>query len=165
VVPADGFFGLCKEDDNAIGQPRLEPFRAAFDFRELNPKTNRYVQISDQKRIEEIERQISPVTHVDETDPPVMLIHGDADNLVPIQQSELLVQKLRDANVEVKLVVRKGMGHGWPKLDDDRRELADWFDAHLLEVTSTAPSTQPAGSRSDTSQAEPSSAQGSRSSR
>ena len=69
--------------------------------------------------------------HVTPDDPPTLIIHGDADKLVPIQQSELMVEKLKKAGVEAKLVVKKGAGHGWAGMDKDMAQFADWFDAHL----------------------------------
>ena len=65
-------------------------------------------------------------------DPPTLIIHGDADQLVPIQQAELILDKLKAAGVETKLVVKKGAGHGWGDLGQtDIPMIADWFDAHL----------------------------------
>ena len=75
--------------------------------------------ITDPKRLEEIARQISPVSHVSPDDPPTLIIHGDQDRLVPLQQSELIVEKLKKAGVETNLVVKKGAGHGWLGLDKD----------------------------------------------
>ena len=43
---------------------------------------------------------------------PCLLIHGDKDSLVPIQQSEVFVAKLKECGVPHKLEVRKGVGHG-----------------------------------------------------
>ena len=43
-----------------------------------------------------------------------MIIHGDADLLVPIQQAELILDKLKQDGVPTKLVVKKGASHGWP---------------------------------------------------
>jgi dipeptidyl aminopeptidase/acylaminoacyl peptidase len=64
--------------------------------------------ITDEARILEIARQISPANHVSDDDPPTLIIHGDADVLVPIQQAELILDKLKRAGVEGKLVVKKG---------------------------------------------------------
>ncbi len=87
--------------------------------------------ITDVGKILEIGRQISPVTHVSSDDPPTLIIHGDKDFLVPIQQAELILDKLKAAGVETKLVVKKGEGHGWPEWHKDMVTIADWFDAHL----------------------------------
>ena len=64
------------------------PFRAAFDYRELDRHTKLWSRSPTTERLREITRQISPITHVTPDDPPTLIIHGDADNLVPLQQSE-----------------------------------------------------------------------------
>jgi acetyl esterase/lipase len=107
------------------------PYRAAFDYRELNKESRMWVPITDDVRLEQIARQISPVYHVTADDPPTLIIHGDQDRLVPLQQSELIVEKLKEAGVETKLVVKKGGGHGWLTLGQDSLLFIDWFDAHL----------------------------------
>ncbi len=56
------------------------PFRPAFDYHELDKKTNVWVPITDTERLREITRQISPITHVSADDPPTLIIHGDADH-------------------------------------------------------------------------------------
>ena len=58
-------------------------------------------------------------------------IHGDKDPLVPIQQAEIIIDKLKAAGVEAKLVVKKGEVHGWKDWHKDMATIADWFDAHL----------------------------------
>ena len=72
------------------------PYRAAFDYRELDPKSRLWVPITDTARLEEIARQISPVYHVTPDDPPTLIIHGDKDALVPLQQSELIVAEAQE---------------------------------------------------------------------
>ena len=79
-------------------------------------KTKVFRSITDEARIIELGRQISPVNHVSSDDPPTLIIHGDADKLVPIQQAEIFLDKLKAAGVETKLVVKKGAGHGWGDL-------------------------------------------------
>jgi acetyl esterase/lipase len=106
-------------------------FRPAFDYHELDKKTNVWVPITDTERLREITRQISPITHVSPDDAPTMIIHGDADILVPLQQSETFVKKLQSAGVPAKLVVKKKGGHGWLGIDKDVSLLVDWFDEYL----------------------------------
>ena len=112
----------------------LHRYRAAFDYRELDKESRLWVPITDPKRLEEIARQISPVYHVTPDDPPTLIIHGDQDRLVPLQQSELIVEKLKKAGVETNLMVKKGAGHGWLGLDKDANQLIDWFDKHLKKA-------------------------------
>jgi acetyl esterase/lipase len=54
----------------------------------------------------------NPITYVSKDDPPFLIIHGDADLLVPHHQSELLEAALRKAGVPVRLVTIKGGPHG-----------------------------------------------------
>jgi phospholipase/carboxylesterase len=44
--------------------------------------------------------------------PPVLLVHGDADEVVPFGALEAAVQGLRAAGVPVEDVIRPGLGHG-----------------------------------------------------
>ena len=44
--------------------------------------------------------------------PPVFLIHGDADEIVPVQALHAAVQGLQAAEVPVQWAVRRGLGHG-----------------------------------------------------
>jgi dipeptidyl aminopeptidase/acylaminoacyl peptidase len=53
-------------------------------------------------------------------DPPTLIIHGNKDSLVPLQQSELMIDKLKKAGVDINLVIKKGAGHGWPGLNKDK---------------------------------------------
>lgn len=58
----------------------------------------------------------SPVTYVGHSKhvPPILIMHGKADKLVSIKQSELLVEKMKAAGImNVKLVELNG-GHGFP---------------------------------------------------
>jgi len=129
--PPTDFFNYGKEGENALGRGVLKGFKAPFDFNEFDPELKVFRPIADEAKIDEIGHQISPASHVSSDDPPTLIIHGDADVLVPIQQAETIIEKLKAAGVECELVVRKGAGHGWPNLNKDMAILADWFDKHL----------------------------------
>lgn len=129
--PPTDFLNYGQKNHNAIGRGVLKDFRAPFDFEEFDRDLKRYKPVVDEAKILEIGRKISPVTHVSADDPPTLIIHGDADFLVPIQQSQEILAKLKAAGVETQLVVKKGAGHGWPDLVKDMATIADWFDAHL----------------------------------
>jgi acetyl esterase/lipase len=129
--PPTDFLNYGKPGENALGRGILKGFKAPFDFHEQDPSTNVFRPITDEARVLEIGRRISPVNLVSRDDPPTLIMHGDADQLVPIQQAELIIDKLKGAGVECKLVVKKGAGHGWPDLLKDMSIMADWFDQHL----------------------------------
>ncbi len=129
--PPTDFLNYGSEGNVVLGDKVLSGFKAPFDFRELDPKTRSYVPITDRKRILEIGRAISPYYHVSADDPPTLIIHGDADKLVPIQQAERIIARLKEVGVPAELVVKKGEAHGWPNLVADMTTIADWFDKYL----------------------------------
>ena len=129
--PPTDFLNYGKEGEVALGRGVLSGFKAPFDFHELDKKANVFVPVTDEQKVLEIGRRISPITHATGDDPPTLIIHGDADKLVPIQQAEILVKKLADAGVEAKLVTKPGAAHGWPNQAKDLAIIADWFDGHL----------------------------------
>jgi dipeptidyl aminopeptidase/acylaminoacyl peptidase len=56
-------------------------------------------------------REASPINHVDKNDPPVLLIHGSLDSIVPSENSDLLAEKLRAVGVPVTYDKIKGWSH------------------------------------------------------
>ncbi|MFL2545850.1 MAG: alpha/beta hydrolase fold domain-containing protein [Candidatus Rariloculaceae bacterium] len=56
--------------------------------------------------------QASPMTYVSEADAPMLVVHGDADPLVPRHQSQILVAALEEVNVPVEFYTVSGGGHG-----------------------------------------------------
>jgi acetyl esterase/lipase len=131
--PPTDFLNYGKEGEIAIGVGTLNGFKAPFDFHEMNLETRTFVPITDEKRRLEIGKQISPVYHITKDSAPALIIHGDADKLVPIQQAELVIAKYKDVGVPAELIVKKGAAHGWPGQDKDMVSLADWFDKYLLD--------------------------------
>ena len=59
-----------------------------------------------------IYREASPISYVTADDPPVLLMHGEADETVPIAQSEKMEAALRSAGVTVKFLRIPGGTHG-----------------------------------------------------
>ncbi len=74
----------------------------------------------------------NPITYVSKADPPFLIMHGNRDNLVPYQQSELLRDALQKAGVPVTLKIVEGAGHGLggPEVN---RTVEEFLDAHLKE--------------------------------
>lgn len=67
----------------------------------------------------DLARAASPVSWIDAADPPVLTIHGDADPVVSVSQSQLLTAALADAGVERTLIVIPGAGHGGPAFETE----------------------------------------------
>lgn len=53
----------------------------------------------------------NPITYVDPTDPPFLIVHGDADQLVPYCESEVLYSALQSAGVKSELILVPGGQH------------------------------------------------------
>ena len=76
----------------------------------------------------ELARLASPVFHVDPSDPPLLLLHGDNDQQMPIAQSRELSTAYEQLRLPVQLVVLEGAGHGGAVFTDPTRlELIDGF--------------------------------------
>jgi len=58
----------------------------------------------------------SPVTYVSADDPPFLILQGDADTLVPPEQSQILFDKLKAAGVPADLIIIKHAGHGFQQV-------------------------------------------------
>ncbi len=129
--PPTDFLNYGKPGENAMGRGILANYRAAFDIQEFDNTKKEFVEITDEARVHELAQQISPFYHVTPDDPPTMIIHGDADLLVPIQQTQLVKEKLEEVKVPHELVVRPGAAHGWKDIAKDIDLFADWFDKHL----------------------------------
>ncbi len=74
---------------------------------------------------------VSPARQVKSAFPPVLFIHGDADPVVPLQQSEKMVEVLKKAGGKAELIVKPGGGHPWPTIFEEVEVCADWFDRNL----------------------------------
>jgi acetyl esterase/lipase len=61
----------------------------------------------------ELARLISPVTHVSSKSAPVLLLHGTKDTLVAMAQSELLLEKYRQAGAKAELVKIENGAHAF----------------------------------------------------
>lgn len=59
----------------------------------------------------------SPVTYVSVDDPPFLMLHGDTDKLVPIEQSQILLAALQAVGVPAELVTVINAGHSFKPVD------------------------------------------------
>jgi acetyl esterase/lipase len=73
----------------------------------------------------------NPITYVTPDDPPFLIVHGDADLLVPHHQSELLEAALRKAGVRVRLVSIQGGPHGGETVAKGLPTALDWLAEEL----------------------------------
>jgi acetyl esterase/lipase len=69
----------------------------------------------------ELAKLASPVAHLDKSDPPLLLIHGDADPQMPHEQSREFASAYEALKLRAKLVTLPGSRHGGEGFYDDER--------------------------------------------
>ncbi len=82
--------------------------------------------------------EASPISHVTPDDPPFLLIHGDRDELVPVEQSQLMYERLVQQNVSAQLVVVQNASHSFtaaegttPTIVEINQIILEFLDRHL----------------------------------
>lgn len=77
----------------------------------------------------------SPIVHVSPDDPPTLLIHGDKDKLVPVNNSKVIHEAFQKNNVKTQLIIIEGAEHGFRGEDAKRAGAAmvSWFEQTLLK--------------------------------
>lgn len=79
-------------------------------------------------------RQASPAWRITEQTAPFLIFHGDADAVVPVEQSRTFHQKLRQASVDATYIEFPGEGHGFSQPDNVEtflRESVKFLNQHL----------------------------------
>ncbi len=83
-----------------------------------------------------LHRQRSPVNFAEKlTSTPLLVMHGDSDPVVPVDQSKVLVERCLAAGGLVEFVVYEGEGHGFRKPEnqiDEYRRMQGFLAEHVL---------------------------------
>lgn len=104
------FSGISDVADQIFG-PRPQPYARAW--------------VPEQANRTGMAKRVSPITYVRPGLPPILVVHGDADPLVPYQQSIDLVDQLRNAGDDSQLITvhdgkhlltRRQLGRLWPQI-------------------------------------------------
>lgn len=81
--------------------------------------------------------QWSPLRNVKNVTTPTLILHGEADNEVPLSQAEEMYIALKKMGIESTMVQYKGEGHGWrPDMKPKNRydllnRTVGWLDKYL----------------------------------
>jgi acetyl esterase/lipase len=79
-------------------------------------------------------KKASPISYVSKDAPPILLLHGTFDLIVPAKHSEVLLKALTDAGATAELLTFPLAGHGgWDKAEMERAQTAafQFLDTHL----------------------------------
>jgi acetyl esterase/lipase len=120
--PPTDYLNWFEDGDNAVGIGRLEAYAGAFGPKSATPEGR-----------EALGRELSPIYWVRKNQPPVFIVHGDADPQVSITQAHRFLKRCNEAGANCELFIREGAGHGgWQEMSDDTARMTEWFDLQLL---------------------------------
>lgn len=114
---------------------RVAAVVAYFPPTDIRPWINKLPDYPALNFEEEKGAACSPLLHVTSDDAPTLLIHGDKDELVPLEHSEKILAEFKKHKVTSELLVIKDAGHGFRGEDGKRASeaLVGWFEKHLLK--------------------------------
>ncbi len=118
--PPTDYLNWSRPGDDCVGVGKQKKWQPAFG--------------DESKTVEgrqKLGRHMSSIYHISEKTPPVSIIHGDADPIVPLYQSESFKKAAESKGVTVELTVKKGFKHGWKNRHVDEVQFVEWFEQHL----------------------------------
>ncbi|TWU43646.1 Acetylxylan esterase precursor [Rubripirellula tenax] len=118
--PPTDYLNWSEPGDDCVGVSKQEKWQPAFGDESKTAETRQVLG-----------RHMSSIYHISERTPPVFIIHGDADPIVPLFQAQSFKRVAESKGVPVELVVKEGAKHGWPDKQVDEVQFLNWFDSHL----------------------------------
>lgn len=104
-------------------EPQMAMFIPALGFDPKGPRSD----------MEALAKKLSPITYVTANYPPTLIVHGDDDKVVPLQQAQAMDQALTEARVEHRLEVISGGGHDDKTFRPGVMKALQWFKEKLLK--------------------------------
>jgi dipeptidyl aminopeptidase/acylaminoacyl peptidase len=81
-------------------------------------------------------QSLSPIHHADKITTPTMILHGDHDTNVPLNEAQQMASALEKNGVPVQFVVFPGEGHGWNQTATRIKSnllVTQWFHKYLQQ--------------------------------
>ncbi|MDB6007719.1 MAG: Esterase [Prosthecobacter sp.] len=120
--PPTDYLNWFEPGDNAVGIGKLAAYAGAFG-----------AKAATEEGRAALGRELSPIYWVHKGQPPIFIVHGDADPQVSITQSQRFLKRCHEEGVVCELVIREGAGHGgWQEMPQDTERMVEWFDLQLL---------------------------------
>lgn len=117
---AGGFTVLNVLERAAAGDPLAAAGILAFpvcDLDDLAERSHRFERHYTDSLVgpagSDLMRERSPIWFAHRILCPILVFHGEVDPVVPVEQSRVLVERMRTAGSEVELIVYPGEGHGF----------------------------------------------------
>jgi acetyl esterase/lipase len=119
--PPTDYLNWSELGDDCVGISKQERWQPAFGDESATAEGRQILG-----------RHMSSIYHISEKTPPVSIIHGDADPIVPLFQSQSFVKIARAQGVTIELAIKEGAKHDWPNKSADEVQFLNWFNHHLL---------------------------------
>ena len=133
-VPSCGRVNSSKGSEGPSDFLRMNDFPSKINHDGADSPESRFIGAPIQKNPQKTLRS-NPAAYASEGDPPFLHLHGDKDQLVPFNQSEILHAALKASGVETTLYKVVGGGHGFGGARESREELIEksirFFDSKL----------------------------------
>ena len=129
--PPTDYLNWFGPGDNAVGIGRLEAYAAAFGSKASTPEGR-----------EALGRELSSIYWVHKDQPPIFIVHGDADPQVSHTQSLRFYDRCQEVGAKCEVRIRSGAGHGgWMEMTEDQQRMREWFELQLLGKQPAQPFT------------------------
>ena len=128
VIGGISFFGATTYMVPELWQKRLDRFP-----NRSQTKAAMIMKPSGGMTADEIRSLVSPDQHLESTSPPILLVHGDNDPVVPAELSEHLHKLGQRKGAEVNFVKVKNAGHGLAPVRGKEASMT-WDDSQRLVV-------------------------------
>ena len=113
------FYGISDVPDQLQG-PHLQTYAVTW--------------VPEQQDRMDLAKKLSPITYVRKGLPPMLSIHGDADPVVPYEQSVRLTKELKTAGDQAELITVPGGQHGFPPEEMSQLwpQIFKWLKKHKI---------------------------------
>jgi acetyl esterase/lipase len=130
VIGAISFYGATTYLVPELWKKRLERFPGRSES-----KGAMLFKPSHGMSTEEIAKLVSADQHLEVDSPPILLVHGDTDPVVPIDLSTHLYKMAKEKGLDIELVEVKNAGHGFSKVKGNAASPSmTWDEAQQLVV-------------------------------
>jgi acetyl esterase/lipase len=144
--PADGF-DVVKDEPYQDISPKVNCAVGFYGAVDLMNYHDMKMFAKTREEAPELYKKGSPINYLDAKDAPMLLVHGTADETVPLSQSESYLKVAKEKGAPCTLEIIPGAPHTFdlqPKQRDLRPLVTAFFDQHLKGKTPTAESKVPA---------------------
>ena len=126
--PSDGLEGEGQDGSYSSAVQAVVSCGGPTDFSVFHYEAVQRLIGGTLKEVPDKYKKASPVTYVRRDSPPVLILNGDKDDTVPVEQAEILDSKMKEVGAVHLIIIEKGAGH-----QSFHTEKAVWafFDKHL----------------------------------